>query len=101
MTRSTKDTPSLWHRLSAGFSATLKTLTKKIQRDGLVRSLVAFAKICVAEQPFASIAHHLKVVGFFEQASMEPLKSRLISTKYFSPYLAKSLGKRARREVLL
>ena len=56
------------------FGAASFTLANKMQRDG---------------------------VAFFDQPSMAPLKPRPLANKYLSGYLAKNLGKRARRDVLL
>lgn len=77
------------------------TLANKMQRDGIVEFVKALIQLCFAEPPLAAIARHSEVVAFFDQPSMAPLKPRPIANKYLSGYLAKSLGKRARRDVLL
>ena len=77
------------------------TLLNKIRRDGPKDFIKTLARVCFSEQPFAAIARHREVIAFFDQPLLAPLKSMAFANKYLSGYLAKSLNKRARREVLL
>lgn len=82
-------------------SAASFTLANKMRRDGIVEFIKALIQLCFAEPPLAAIARHSEVVAFFDHPSMAPLKPRPFANKYLSGYLAKSLGKRARRDALL
>jgi uncharacterized protein VirK/YbjX len=77
------------------------TLTNKLRRDGLAEFSRSMVQLCFAENPLAAFIRHREVVAFFEQPSMTPLRSMPFANKYLSGYLAKSLGKRARREATL
>jgi uncharacterized protein VirK/YbjX len=83
------------------FSAAILKLANKMRRDGVVEFAKALAQLFTAEQPLAAVARHNEVVAFFDQPSMAPLKPRSVANKYLSGYLTKSLGKRARRDILL
>jgi uncharacterized protein len=80
---------------------TLSLTLDKMRRDGVVEFTRMLAAIFESERPLAAIARHREVVAFFNQPSMAPLKSRLLANKYLGGYLAKNLGKCARRDILL
>ena len=80
---------------------TLSLTLDKMRRDGVVEFTRMLAALLESEPPLAAIARHREVVAFFNQPSMAPLKSRLLANKYLGGYLAKSLGKCARRDILL
>src|SRR5579871_873204 len=73
----------------------------KMCRDGIIGFTRKLRAVCESEPPLAAIARHREVVAFFNQPAMPQLKSRLFANKYLGGYLAKSIGKRARREILL
>jgi uncharacterized protein len=77
------------------------TFLSKVRRHGVVEVTKALAEVCFAEPPFAALAHHREVIAFFEQPSLAPLRSMPLANKYLSAYLGKSLGKLARRDILL
>ena len=81
--------------------AAWSTLTNKVRRDGVAEFSRALIQLFLAEQPFGAIARHREVVAFFQQPAMAPLKSMPFANKYLSGYLAKNVGKRARRDALL
>jgi hypothetical protein len=80
---------------------TLALTLDKMRRDGVVEFTRMLTALFESEPPLAAIARHREVVAFFNQPSMAPLESRLLANKYLGGYLAKNLGKCARRDILL
>lgn len=81
--------------------AALRTFVAKIRRDGVLTSAKALYALVIAESPAQAIARHSEVVALFERPSLAALKPLSLANKYLSNYMAKSLGKQARREILL
>jgi uncharacterized protein VirK/YbjX len=79
----------------------LRTLTAKIKRDGIPVLLKTLYQVSAAESPLDAIAGHREVVALFERPSLAALRARGFANKYLSGYMAKSLGKVARRKILL
>ena len=80
---------------------TLSLTLDKMRRDGVVEFARMLTALFKSEPPLAAIARHREVVAFFNQREMAPLQSRLLANKYLGGYLARSLGKCARRDILL